>query len=52
MESLSKSLGATKNIPFDNGSVLTQSVIFNDTEPTSSVFTIGTTTDVNASGGN
>ena len=46
-----KSLGATKNVPFENGAALDQDVIFNDTEPTSSVFTIGTTTDVNASGG-
>ena len=45
-----KSLGATKNVPFENGAALDQDVIFNDTEPTSSVFTIGTTTDVNNNG--
>ena len=45
-----KSLGATKNVPFENGSVLDQDVIFNDTEPTNQVFTIGTTTDVNNNG--
>ena len=46
-----KSLGATKNVPFENGAALDQDVIFNDTEPTSSVFTIGTASDVNSNGG-
>ena len=45
-----KSLGATLNVPFENGAALDQDVIFNDTEPTTSVFTVGTTTDVNNNG--
>ena len=47
-----KSLGATKNLILDeSGSAQTQSAVWNDTEPTSSVFSVGTGTDVNASGG-
>ena len=44
-----KSLGATKNMGFDNGTALTQSVIWNDTAPTSSVFSVGTAGDTNNS---
>jgi hypothetical protein len=45
-------LGPTKWIWLnDNGGPATTSVIWNDTAPTSSVFTIGTSTAVNTSGG-
>jgi phage terminase large subunit-like protein len=44
-------LGATKYILLDsNGAAGTASTLWNDTEPTSSVFTVGTTTTTNGSG--
>ena len=46
------SLGATKYLLFNiSDAAGTASSIWNDTAPTSSVFTIGTSNDVNASGG-
>jgi len=47
-----KSLGATKNLRLQtNVTSDTQSAMFNDTEPTSSVFSLGTNNNVNGSGG-
>ena len=47
-----KSLGATKNVRLQSSvASSTQSVMFNDTEPTSSVFSLGTNNNVNGSGG-
>lgn len=47
-----ESLGQGKNIQLNNaGQVATASNIFNDTSPTSSVFSIGTNSQVNESGG-
>jgi hypothetical protein len=47
-----QSLGATKNIRLnDTATPETDSVIWNDTAPTSSVFTVGTNANVNASSG-
>jgi len=45
------SLGPTKKINFDTGAAGTQSDRWNDTSPTSSVFTVGTNNSVNASSG-
>jgi len=45
------SLGFTKNLYFTTAGVNTSSAIWNNTAPTSSVFSLGTDTDVNASGG-
>ena len=45
------SLGATKKINFDTGAEGTQSDRWNDTSPTSSLFTVGTNGSVNASSG-
>ena len=46
-----KELGATKAISLEsNGASYTSSTNFNDTEPTSSVFTVGTANDTNADG--
>ena len=48
-----KSIGATKYLRFDTGSAeITASDEFNDTEPTSTVFTVETDGAVNASGTN
>lgn len=46
-----RSLGATKNLEFDTNAQNTTAVVWNNTEPTSSVFTLGTSSQVNASGG-
>ncbi len=44
--------GATKNFYLNSsGGVVTDSVVWNDTEPTSSVFSVGTHAMVNANGG-
>jgi len=43
------SIGATKVLQFDTNSVFTDSTSWNNTSPTSSVFTIGTANSVNAS---
>jgi len=43
------SLGATKVLQFDTNSAFTDSTSWNNTSPTSSVFTIGTANSVNAS---
>jgi len=46
------SLGATKNMVLNStNAVATFTACWNDTEPTSSVFTVGNDNDVNASGG-
>ena len=46
-------LGATKNLILnETGGALTQTAVFNDTAPTSSVFTIGNAADINTSGAN
>jgi hypothetical protein len=48
-----KSLGATKNLNFnETGGSQTQSGAFNDTEPTSSVFSVGTFNSTNGSSDN
>jgi hypothetical protein len=44
-------LGFTKNLYFTTAGANTSSAIWNNTAPTSSVFSLGTDTDVNASGG-
>tara|TARA_Y100000114_G_C11713474_1_gene304706 strand:- start:32 stop:1072 length:1041 start_codon:yes stop_codon:yes gene_type:complete len=44
-----KDLGATKNLSFDTGTPLTQSVVWNDAAPTSSLFSVGTAGDTNGS---
>ena len=46
-------LGATKNLILnETGGALTQTAVFNDTAPTSSVFTIGNAADINTSSAN
>lgn len=42
-------LGATKNLKFTTASVATQAGVFNNTEPTSTVFSLGTNSALNAS---
>jgi hypothetical protein len=44
-----KSLGATKGLNFTTGGATTSAVFFNNTAPTSSVWSLGTVTDVNRS---
>mgnify|MGYP000417400818 CR=1 FL=1 len=44
------SLGATKFLEFTTGAAITQTNIWNDTAPTSSVFTVGADSGVNGSG--
>lgn len=45
------SLGATKYLELnDDGAEATSSTVWNDTDPTSSVFTVGTSSGINASG--
>jgi hypothetical protein len=52
-KSYHKSLGATKNLNFnENVAAQTQSGAFNDTEPTSSVFSVGTFNSTNGSSDN
>ena len=47
-----RSLGATKSLLLDaTNAEITSSTIWNDTEPTSTVFTVSTSNNVNASGG-
>lgn len=47
-----RSLGATKHVELDGtGAVATNTAIFNDTAPTSTQFTLGNNSSVNASGG-
>ena len=43
-------LGATKNLKFTTASAATQAGVFNNTEPTSTVFSLGTNSALNASG--
>ena len=45
------SLGATQSIAFDTGAAITSSTRWNNTTPSSTVITLGTSTGVNASGG-
>jgi hypothetical protein len=45
-----KSLGATKSIAFDTNGAITSSTRWNNTTPSSSVITLGTSTGVNGSG--
>jgi hypothetical protein len=42
-----QSLGATRGLSFTTGAAQTSAVFFNNTAPTSSVWSLGTTTDVN-----
>jgi hypothetical protein len=44
------SLGATKSIAFDTGAAITSSTRWNNTEPSSTLITLGTSTGVNGSG--
>jgi len=44
-------IGATKSLAFDASAPSTSSAYWNDTAPTSTVFTVGSSSDVNASGG-